>query len=129
MLCKKKQVLIKQESILVNKYSCIRKRQSKKRGRSYLRKLRFKKYQYSVFFKRFVCNLDKLPFLRKKTQKRLIIRNKFFGIRRRLKKLSLGKKSFKPKKLNYGFFFLKFRKKRYKRRSSKRPRRKFFTNI
>lgn len=135
MFCKligKRTFLVKQREqfkVLSNKYSCVRKRRNLKLQPPFLKARRFKNYQYSVFLKRLVFNLPGLPFIKKKVLKQSIVRNQFFAIRRRKKNLRLRNKFFKLKKVKCSFFFLKFRKKRYKRRSSKSSSRKFFTNM
>jgi hypothetical protein len=126
VLSVKQRVQIK---VLGNKYSVVRKWRNINTRPPFLKVRVFKKYQYSVFFKRLVFNLRELPFRRRKALKRLILRNRSFTFRRRKKKLRFRNKFFKVKKLKYSFFFLKFRKRRYKRRSSKSPSRKFFTNL
>jgi hypothetical protein len=101
-----------------------------------------KEYKYASFVRASSFNVSELPFCRKKKK---ILRNRFF-FRRRLRKLSSKDKNTlqkkqnsglqkklkllrKEKKQKYTFVFLSFRKKKYRRKSSKSPSRKFFTNI
>jgi hypothetical protein len=90
--------------------------------------LKGKTHRYPVRLKRSVFNVGDLGYSPNKSKSGSIKRNRFFLFRRQL---GLKKKVFLKgkKKKKYSFIFLSFRKKKYKRRSSKSPSRKFFTNI
>jgi hypothetical protein len=92
-----------------------------------LKKKRFNFYKFSFFFRRTVPPSIKIPFPKRNKKKKELESIFFFGLRLPVTNETAEFKRRKVKK--YSFFFLQFRAKKYKRRSSKSPTRKFFTNI
>jgi hypothetical protein len=118
-------------SAATNRYSRVRRRvvinDPTKPG--VLVRRRVKEYQHLLFFKR-LCGPLQLPFSRKKRLRRHVVRRKTFVARRVRRRINFRNKFLKRRKNpKYSCFFLKFRQKRYKRRSSRSDSRKFFTNI
>jgi hypothetical protein len=83
----------------------------------------FKNYQYKKFFKKLTLNLRELPFQPKKRKE---VKAQPLDQQRILKRLLFSQSS---KIRRFSFFSLQFRKKKYKRNSSRSNSRQFFTNM
>jgi F-type H+-transporting ATPase subunit c len=129
-LLNKNMFLEKKERNLLNSTRWNKHTQAKKKvlqSRFFRPKLllfrQFKSHQYKKFFKKLTFNLRELPFQLQKIKK---IKTQLLSRQRRLKRLRFEQS---PGINRLSFFSLQFRKKKYKRNSSKSNSRQFFTNM
>jgi hypothetical protein len=131
LLAKKRRLFLKKGVIKKSNrlFLSRKKKLIKNLGRTVaLSQRKYKGYKYSLLVGGLARNLGELSARSRKRVKLFRARKRFFVYRRKLR-LRRRRVFRKSKKKKYTFIFLSFRKKKYKRRSSKSPSRKFFTNI